>query len=40
MCDNCCKGVKVVDRDMTIEAVKLVNMIKEMEENGCNITMK
>ena len=39
MCDNCRTRQKVVTRDMSKEAIKLLEMIKEMIDNGCNITL-
>lgn len=40
MCDNCRKSLKVVNRDVTKEAIQIIQMINGGEDFGCNVTAK
>ena len=40
MCDNCKLGLKVVQRDVSPDASKIIQIIKNFESCGANITLK
>lgn len=39
MCDNCKKGFKLTEMDMTVEAIKILEILMEFENNGSEITL-
>ena len=40
MCDNCKKNKKVVERDCTVEAKKLIELLREFERYSANVTLR
>ena len=40
MCDNCRKELKVVQKDVTRDANKILQLIKDFENYSCNVTTK
>ena len=40
MCDNCKKGLKLIHRDATPDALKIIQMITELNKYNSNVTLR